>query len=547
MNRMALVMAVGLVAGLGWAAADHGKSASSRPVELFEGLGPVHHPVSTQSPVAQDFFDQGLAFIYAFNHDEAVRSFRKAAEVDPKLAMAWWGVALALGPNYNLDAEPDVLKSAYEALQKAQELAKNAPAPEQAYIAALAKRYSSDPNPDKQKLAIAYKEAMGELHRRYPDDLDAATLYAESMMNLRPWELWSPDGKPAEGTEEIIAVLESVLRRNPDHPGANHYYIHAVEASPWPERALAAAERLNTLAPNAGHLVHMPSHIYIRVGDYGRAAKINEIAAEVDRRYIERSGVKGVYPLMYYSHNIHFISVAHALQGRCADAKKAGERLAAHVGPHVKDMPMLEGFMPIPTLILVRFNRWDELLAQPEPPEHMIITRAMWRFGRGVAFAAKGDLPAAHKERKAFAELVAKVPADAKYSDRNNARPVLGIAGQVFDARVALARKDYVTSIELLGKAAEGEDALKYMEPPDWILPCREALGAALVADGKLTEAEQVFRAELTRHRRNPRALFGLQEALRRQGKEHESRLIGLEFKSAWKNAEPKELRLEDL
>jgi tetratricopeptide (TPR) repeat protein len=392
---------------------------------------------------------------------------------------------------------------------------------------------------------VAYKEAMKELSRRYPDDLDAATLYAESMMNLRPWELWTREGKPAEGTEEILAVLESVLQRNPDHTGANHYYIHAIEASPWPERGLPAAERLMTLAPNAGHLVHMPTHIFIRVGDYARAASQNEVAAEVDRQYVERYGIKGVYSLMYYSRNIHFIAVAHAIQGRFADAKKAAERLSAHVGPHVKDMPMLEGFMTIPTFVLIRFQRWDELLAQPEPPEHMTITRGVWRYGRALAGIAKDDLDAAEKERQAFTALVAKVPEDVMFSDRNKARPVLAIAEQVLAARMAAARGERKQAIDLLGKAVTGEDALNYGEPPDWFIPVRELLGAQLLADGQLAEAERVFRAELVRHRRNPRALFALAETLRQQGKMHDAALIDLQFKAAWKNAEPKELRME--
>ncbi len=321
------------------------KMGGEKPATLMSGLGSVHHPVSTTSPEAQKFFDQGLALVYAFNHEEAVRSFKRAAELDPRMAMAYWGTALALGPNINMDVDPQREKAAYDAVQKAISLVATTDTNERAYIEALAKRYSIDPKADLKKLAADYKSAMGELVKNYPDDLDAATLYAESAMDLRPWQLWTREGKPAPGTEEIIAVLESVLRRDPNHPGAIHYYIHAVEASPNPERALAYAPKLGKLMPAAGHLVHMPAHIYARTGDYENAARSNEDAAAADRAYIAASGTQGVYPLMYYSHNLHFLAIACSIEGRFADAMKAAKQLEANVGPHLKEMPMLEGFM----------------------------------------------------------------------------------------------------------------------------------------------------------------------------------------------------------
>src|SRR6267154_5563679 len=286
-----------------------------KPVTIMSGLGSWHHPVSTNKPEAQRFFDQGLSLVFAFNHDEAVRSFKRAAEIDPEMAMAWWGVALALGPNINQAVDLAHEEAAYDAAQKASALAKNKPEGERAYIEALAKRYSLDPKSDLKKLAVTYKNAMGELSRKYPDDLDAATLYAESMMDLRPWQLWNADGKPAEGTEEIVAVLESVLKRNPNHPGAIHYYIHTVEASPNPDRALAYASRLAQLMPMAGHLVHMPAHIYERTGDYEAAARSNEDAAAADRAYLTNAGGPGIYGLMYYSHNLHFLAIAYTMEG----------------------------------------------------------------------------------------------------------------------------------------------------------------------------------------------------------------------------------------
>src|SRR3989337_3219656 len=440
-------------------------STDAKPAVLMSGLGEQHHPVSTKNPEAQRFFDQVFIFIFAFNHDEAVRSFKRAAVLDPNLAMAYWGIALALGPNINLDVDPEREKAAYEAIQKALALAAKAPQQERAYIAALSKRYSIDPKADLKKLAVDYKNAMEELVKRYPDDLDAATLYAESMMDLRPWQFWNKDGTPAEGTEEIVTVLESVLKRNPNHIGANHYYIHAVEASLHPERALPSAERLTTLVPAAGHLVHMPAHIYMRTGDYKSADQRNKVAAEVDQAYIKSSGVQRLYPLMYYSHNLHFLAVAYAMEGRFSDAKKAADQLEAHVGPHVKGMPMLEFFMPTSPLILVRFQRWDDILKSPKPDSGMAITNAMWHFARGMAYAATGKVKEAESERKQFISATKTIPAGATW-DLNNVNSVLEVAENVLDARIALAKGDNTSAVKFLRKAVDAEDALNYAEPP---------------------------------------------------------------------------------
>ena len=537
MKQLCIALALGLIASALWADHPLGKG-EVKPVGLLPGLGNHHHPVATTSKEAQRWFDQGLLLLYAFNHEAAVRSFVKAAEHDPQLAMAWWGVAVGLGSNYNLEADAEQLKEAFAALEKAKKLAAKAPEQERAYIEALAKRYSADPKADRKKLAVDYKNAMGELARRYPDDLDAATLHAESWMNLRPWELWGHDGKPAEGTEEILATLEGVLKRNPDHPGANHYYIHAVEASPNPERGLASAERLKTLVPGAGHLVHMPSHIYWRVGDYEQAAKQNEIAMMVDGDYLKASGAKGVYPLMYYSHNIHFLAVARAMQGRPADAQQAAEKLAGHVGPHVKDMPMLEGFMPTPYLVAVRCGRWQHILKMPAPDSKQHITTAIWHFARGSAFANTGRPKEAEQERQAFLAVSKKVPADAAYGDRNKAHSVLAIAEHLLEARVALANKDRKSAIEKLRQAVKCEDALNYIEPPDWYIPARELLGAVLIHDGQPAAAEAVFRTALEKHPRNGRALFGLRASLQAQQKDYAARLVDQEFAAAWKHAD---------
>lgn len=374
----------------------------TRPVTLMPGLGDVHHPVSTRNSEAQRFFNQGLAYLYAFNHEEAVRAFRRAAELDPQLAMAYWGEALGLGSNYNLQAAAPQLKLAYAALQKALGLAGQASEHERGYFEALSKRYAIEPQSDVQKLAVDYKNAMRELVNRYPDDLDAATLYAESCMNLRPWKLWSADGKPAEGTLEIIATLESVLRRNPKHTGANHYSIHAIEASPNPERGLPSALRLEGLAPAAGHLVHMPSHIYIRTGDYADAARSHALAIVADRNYIEKTGAQGVYPMMYYNHNIHFLASAHAMNGRYADAIKTAKELEANIKPHLKAMPMLEMFAPYTAVTLVRFHKWQEILKLPEPAGELKITGAFRHFAGGLAFARNTQLANAEAELAAL-------------------------------------------------------------------------------------------------------------------------------------------------
>jgi tetratricopeptide (TPR) repeat protein len=526
--------------------AGHSKSpAKEQPATAMAGMGSHHHPVSTTNAEAQKFFDQGLSFVYAFNHEEAIRSFKRAAELDPQLAMAQWGIALALGPNINLDVDPEREKAAYEAAHKALSLAAKAPENERAYIEALVKRYSIDPKADLKKLAVDYKNAMGEVVKRYPDDLDAATLYAESAMNLRPWQLWSADGKPAEGTEEIVAVLESVLRRDPNHFGAIHYYIHAIEASNSPERALAYAPKLPALVPAAGHLVHMPAHIYHRTGDYEAAALSNKDAAKADEAYIQASGAKGLYPLMYYSHNLHFLAIAESMSGRFAPAMTAAKQLEGHIGPNLKQMPMLEGFMLVSPLVLVQFNRWDDIEKLPQPDASRAGLKAIWHFSRGMAYEAKGRLPDAEREFAALLDIQKAMPADANFG-LNKASKVLKIAEHVLGARIAMRTTgDQSTGLELLRKGVEVEDSLAYDEPQSWFLPVRVWLGGSLMRAGDHAGAEQVFRADLERNKRNGRSLFGLIESLKAQKKDHEARLIQQQFESAWKNADTT-LKIED-
>ena len=537
------VLAALVSVGPATVAHPHGPSGKSAAV-LFSVAGRHHHPIATTSPEAQKFFDQGMTLLFGFNHPAAARSFQRAAELDPKAAMPHWGIAVVLGPNYNQDidlVDSAQYKEAYEALERAISLSADAPARERAYVAALAKRYTTDPEADLRKLQVDYKDAMGELMRAYPDDLDAATLYAESLMNLRPWKLWSADGVPAEGTEEIVRVLEEVLRRDPDHIAANHYYIHAVEASPYPERALPSADRLSRLVPWAGHLVHMPAHIYIRTGDFERAATANELAVKADERYFRRTNDKGPYRMGYYTHNFQFLAFARAAQGNYAEARRAADKLVAIVRPEVAQEHMMEAFAQAPLLVQLRFHRWDEVLKAPAPDSKLLLSRAFWHYGRALALAANDKGNEAAEEQRAFEAVRKEVPARAMPGN-NTSDKVLGVAAAVLEARLA---NDPDTATTHWRRAVELEDALAYGEPPDWYYPVRESLGAALLRAGQAAEAEQVFREDLKRSRRNGRSLFGLMESLKAQRKVAESELVSREFARAWKQAAA--LRIEDL
>jgi tetratricopeptide (TPR) repeat protein len=514
----------------------------------MSGLGQLHHTISTKNPKAQHFFDQGLTLVYAFNHEEAVRAFRRAAELDPQSAMSFWGIALALGPCINLDVDPPHEKAAYEAVQKALLLAPSATERERAYIQALSKRYSSDPNVDLKKLDAPYANAMRDLHKQYPDDLDAATLYAESLMDLHPWKQWTLDGRPTEGTEEIITVLESVLRRDPNHLGANHYYIHATESSPHPEWALASAKRLETLAPGAGHLVHMPAHTYMRVGDYAAAAHSNALATDADRAYFRESNTSGsMYDMMYYCHNLHFLAASYSMDGDFAHAKQAADEVAARAAPMLHDMPRAETYVPYPIFMLVRFHRWDEVLALPAPNPGTAMTSAFWHFARGSAFASKGKIADAETERQILATARKETPADVEFSFYfNKAQTFLELAENILDARIAAAKDDHARAIQYWGKAVEIEDGLNYGEPPEWFYPVRESLGGALLLYGQPKRAEAVFRADLAQNPRNPRSLFGLLRSLEAQKEMSGLEEVRKELQAARRNAD-RPLELGDL
>jgi len=546
---LALAIALALVSGVSAFAQEHEHAiaAKNKSATLMTGLGDWRHPVSTQNAQAQAFFDQGLRLIYAFNHDEAQRSFQRAAELDPKLAMAYWGIAEAVGPNYNDPASEDRFVQAHQAIEKATSLAEGASPSDRAYIAAMSTRFPADPKSDLRLAAEEYRDAMHQVTLLFPDDLDAATLFAEAGMNLHPWGLWRADGSPEEGTKEIVATLESVMRREPNHLGAIHYYIHAVEASPSPERALAGANRLAQLAPGAGHIVHMPAHIYIRTGDYEAAMKTNQKAAQADQAYLAASNAQGIYPMMYYSHNLHFIAMCAAMNGNYAESKRGARMLAANAGPHVKEMPPLEGFMTVPLAVEVRFHKWNEILKTPRPDASMQTATVFWHFARGIALAATGKLEEAEEEHKLVVEAEEKTSPDTIFTApiNNKTKDILKIAENVLSAKISRAKNDDEAAIHQLREAVAIQDGLKYDEPQDWFYPVRESLGAALLISGDQAAAEQVFRDDLERNPRNPRSLFGLEQALKAQNKTYDATFIRKQFDASWKGATPP--KLDDL
>jgi tetratricopeptide (TPR) repeat protein len=526
---------------------DHAaNSPATGPAPLLIGLGKLHHPITTSNPLAQRYFDQGLTLVYAFNHEEAARSFEYAAKLDPKCAMAYWGLALARGPNYNeWEIDPGREKAAADAIHKAESLAAGSSAAEQAYIHAFALRVSPDPKADQKKMGAGYRDAMREIMRRYPNDLDATVLFADAAMDLHAWMLWKHDGKPEEGTLEAVRALESALQRDPDNIGANHFYIHAMEESPHPESAMASAQKMARLAPGAGHLVHMPAHIYIRTGDYHAASVSNEQAMGADKGYIDKYHVNGMYAMMYYTHNMHFLAVSASMEGDFTHANRVAGQITKGVMPFVKEHPEGQSFLPTQAFVLVRFRRWADIERLPEPDKTLNQAHAMWRFARAMAFSSQGKLDQAEQERQAFAAETKAIPATEGFG-YNTAQQIFAIAGWMLEANIARARHDYKQAAVLLAKAAAAEDALNYDEPPDWYLPPRESLGAVLLLDGRTKEAEAAFRRELADHAKNPRALFGLAECLRAEGKTAEEAAVRKEFEDGWKHADTK-LRLEDL
>jgi tetratricopeptide (TPR) repeat protein len=503
----------------------------------LQKLGNHAFPVTTKIREAQLFINQGVNLSYAFNHAEAGRAFREAARLDPDLAMAYWGEALVLGPNINALMDAGNEPKALELVQKALALKSHVSLREQAYIDALAQRYSGKAA-DRVARDRAYAEAMRKVYESYPDDLDAATMYVEAMMDLRPWGYWTRDGRPYEGTAEIVALTEKIMARNPQHPGALHLYIHLMEANEaW--KAEPAADKLLTLMPAAGHMVHMPAHIYQRVGRYVDAARSNELAIAADEDYISQCRAQGLYPMAYYPHNLHFLWFAATADGRSKLAIESARKTASRVDDEtLKAVPLLAGFRVVPYFALTRFGKWDEMLREPEPPAASAYLRGMWHYARGVSFLGKGQPDDAEQELAKLKEVLKDPSLDNPLFSLNTGRAVLSIAPDVLGGEIAAAKKNYDAAIAFFERAVRLEDALVYTEPAEWHYPPRHALGAILLEAKRPAEAETVYWEDLRRNRENGWALFGLMQALKAQNKNADAALVEARFKKAWARAD---------
>jgi tetratricopeptide (TPR) repeat protein len=515
-------------------------SPSGAVAPRLQNVGKHAFPVTTRSQQAQRFMNQGLNLSYGFNHAEATRAFAEAARLDPDLAMAHWGQAFVLGPNINVAMSPDDEAKALAHLRKAQALQAKASPREREYIDALAMRYTGNAA-DRSAADQAFAGAMRMLHEKYPDDQDAATIYAESLMDLSPWNYWTRDGRPYERTHGIIAALDKVLQANPQHPGALHLWIHLWEGSNTPEKAEAAADRLLPLAPAAGHLVHMPGHIYQRVGRYTDAVKANQLAIAADEDYITQCRAQGLYPLGYYPHNIHFLWFGATMAGQSTLAIDAAKKTAEAIpAPALKEMPLLQTFTLTPDYARVRFGKWDEILAAPAPRADTMFANGVRHYARGMAFLRKKNLEAASKEIKAVRAIASdpKLIETPSSMSLNLADSVLRVAVAVLDGEFAAAKGDYDTAIAHLDKAVRYQDALIYTEPDDWHQPVRHNLGAVLLQAGRPAEAEVVYWEDLRRHPKNGWSLYGLSQALRAQNKVDEAKRVEADFKTAWKDAD---------
>jgi len=513
--------------------------ASVGDVPLFPGLGDHGRLVTTDSPAAQRYFDQGLSFLYGFNQDEAIRSFRKAAELDPECAMAWWGIAIANGPHINNPVvPPERGAAAWSAWQHAESHAGDGNAVEQALIEALATRYADPAPDDRAALDAAYADAMRAVWQRYPDDPDVGALFAEALMDLRPWDLWTRDGVAQPGTAEVLATLEAVMALDPAHPLALHLYIHAVEASPEPGKADRAADRLRDLQPGLGHLVHMPSHIDVRRGRWQEAIVANGKAMEADRIYRSLSPRQGFYGL-YMAHDNHMLAYAAMMSGQRGLALRVTDELVAAMPQQwtVEYAAIADGYLVMPLEVRMRFGMWDEVLAAPEFAQRFPFARAMRHYARGVAYAAKGDVEAARAEQASFLSARAAVPAAAFFGN-NTAADLLAVAEDLLAGEILYREGRNQAAVSALRNAAEHEDALRYDEPPGWIQPTRHALGAILLKTGRDAEAESVFRADLDRLPENGWSLYGLTTSLERQGKSEEAAQTRARFAAVWAHSE---------
>ena len=517
-------------------ASTFGVGRARAEATLFDNLGTLHHEITTTSELAQKYFDQGLRLVYAFNHEEAITAFTEASRLDPDAPMPYWGVALSLGPNINSAMDAKAETRAADAIHKAAARLVMATPRERAYVEALATRYSSKKSSSRKGRDEAYAKAMRRLASEFPDDVDAAVLFAESMMVLRPWDYWRADGRPQPGTEDIVATLGAALGRDPNHPGACHYYIHAVEASPDPQRALACATRLPSLMPGAGHLVHMPAHIYMRVGRYRDASERNVHAATVDREYLLHHPLEGNYATGYYAHNLHFLNASLAMEGRSVEAAQVARDLLGKISvDEIAKEPSLEWYAPTLLLTMARFGQWGELIRQPPPPKELRFTTGLWHYVRGLAFAAttrfgsaEGELLNLRKSLKALARV--------KTTEGKLSRTLLKVAERVLVGEMAARRGEYEAGIQALREALQLETALPYSEPPFWFQPVRHNLGAVLLLAGRPGDAESVYREDLRLNPENGWALHGLVHSLQAQRKDaaqEEARL-----RTAWAQAD---------
>ena len=512
---------------------------------LYDNLGSYQFPITTASPEAQKYFNQGVALSYAFNHAEAIRSFTQAAALDPSCAMCQWGIAYALGPNINAPITPEAAKDAFQAIERARGLATGAPDRERAYIDALGRRYVANPAAERAPLDRAYAEAMRAVAARFPDDLDASTLFAQSLMDTAPWNYWNLDGTPRAFTNDVLTALESVLAKKSDHMGAIHLYIHAVEASPNPGRAEQYADKLPALAPGAGHIVHMPGHIYLRTGRYNDASVANERAIEADEAYFAGNAVPGnmTYQIGYYPHNMHFLVASASMEGRRAAAlKAAGEVPAKMHGDMLRDPGMggmVQHMQLTPLFAKVRFGLWDDVLAEAAPPGDIPYMQAMWHAARGLALVARGRLDEAEKERSAVAAI--KDDPSLKtltVSSANTGSPVVAIAHEVLSGELAAKRRRVADTIRHFAAAVVLEDGLIYMEPPDWPIPVRQLQGAALLDVGRNADAERAFQDDMKKFPNNGWSLSGLHASLERQGRGADAAAVKVRLDEAWRRAD---------
>lgn len=509
---------------------------------LFDNLGNHHYPTSTKNDLSQRFFDQGLILSYGFNHQEAARSFREAARLDKEFAMGYWGVALVLGPNINATMEDKDVPEAFAAVQKALSLSDKASEKERQLIGALAKRYSATPKADRSSLDRAYANAMRKVAKAYPNDSNIQALFAESLMDLHPWDYWQKNGKPQPWTAEILDTLEKTLKQDPFHPLANHLYIHAVEASNTPERGLPAAQRLADLVPGAGHLVHMPAHIYIRTGNYHEGSLANQRAVEADAEYITQCRSQGLYPLAYHPHNYHFLSATAAMEGNSELAIYAAYKVALKTDQKSMREPQyvtLQHYYSIPYYAFARFGKWDLILQEPAPAEDLLYPNGVWHFVRGLAFARKDRISKAQSELIQLKNIAGN-PALEKITiwGINTTSSLLNIAVETLTGEIAEAKGSYDQAIDSLKKAVSMEDQLNYDEPPPWYAPVRQTLGAVYLKAGRYVEAEKVYREDLKEFPNNGWSLFGLQISLKAQGKAEEAQQVKERFNKAWKWAD---------